>query len=123
MPWFKFLDNGEIVLRQHPAGDDDEDRFQADLKKAVRESLGICPLCLFHVHLLFMCASTVSNSVRLIYTHLLPQVYCFYYSLVYFEIRPHFLIWKHLFPVVIFHTCNIFSFNFEQSLPDLILFP
>ncbi|XP_057806359.1 uncharacterized protein LOC131021265 [Salvia miltiorrhiza] len=32
-------DNGENTLRQHLVEEDDEERFQADLKKAVRESL------------------------------------------------------------------------------------
>ncbi|KAH6807637.1 Ubiquitin carboxyl-terminal hydrolase-related protein [Perilla frutescens var. frutescens] len=32
-------ENGENTMRQHPAGVDDEERFQADLKKAVRQSL------------------------------------------------------------------------------------
>lgn len=33
-------DNGTKELRQQRAEEDDEERFQADLKKAVRQSLG-----------------------------------------------------------------------------------
>lgn len=33
-------DNGTKTLRQLQAEEDDEERFQADLKKAVRQSLG-----------------------------------------------------------------------------------
>lgn len=33
-------DNGAKTLRQLQAEEDDEERFQADLKKAVRQSLG-----------------------------------------------------------------------------------
>lgn len=37
-----FVDNGAKTLRQLQEEDDDEERFQADLKKAVDQSLGIC---------------------------------------------------------------------------------
>lgn len=41
-----FVDKGGKTLRQLSAEEDDEERFQADLKKAVRESLGVSSLSL-----------------------------------------------------------------------------
>ena len=67
LPWLKYLDDGENMLRRHLVEKDDEERFQADIKKAVRQSLGICPICLYPVYLLCMFHSTVHNSVILIY--------------------------------------------------------
>lgn len=54
LPWLTYLDNGENALKQHLVEEDDEERFQADLKKAVRQSLGISYLsfsclCSFYV--------------------------------------------------------------------------
>lgn len=40
-------DSGTKTLRQLHVEDDDEERFQADLKKAVRQSLGV------HIYLFF----------------------------------------------------------------------
>lgn len=46
------------MLRELQAEEDDEERFQADLKKAVRQSLGVFPF-LFLLHVFFVCDSTL----------------------------------------------------------------
>ena len=47
-------DNGTKTLRQLHTEEDDEERFQADLEKAVRQSLGKCFLTLSSIHLFIL---------------------------------------------------------------------
>lgn len=64
--WFVYVkpinpctgDNGTKTLRQLQAEEDDEERFQADLKKAVRQSLGkeiLSPfICCYYILSVYM---------------------------------------------------------------------
>lgn len=61
------MDKGHKTLRERQADEDDEERFQADLKKAVSQSIGIF-LCTFYCYLLYICASTVSDDNQNSYT-------------------------------------------------------
>jgi len=49
------LENGTKTLRQLHVEDEEEERFQADLKKAVRQSLGKILLSSIYITFLLLC--------------------------------------------------------------------